>query len=81
MLLRSFTLATVVPLEIIDLIIRETDSAETLKAWCPTSLSSLGIGGPLLNQHITITSKEHTRRVFERMVRSHLNLIYLWISR
>ncbi|KAL7411002.1 hypothetical protein BDY24DRAFT_398328 [Mrakia frigida] len=67
MRLRSFSLSKVIPVEIIHLIIHESDSVSTLKAWALVSLPCFSVAQPLLNEHVHISRRDGFQRILERI--------------
>ncbi|KAL7413064.1 hypothetical protein BDY24DRAFT_390507 [Mrakia frigida] len=55
MRLRSFSVAKVIPVEVIHLIIHESDSVSALKAWCLVSKGTLSVAGPILMREVVLT--------------------------
>ena len=76
MRLRSFSLAKIIPVEIIDLIIQES-SISTLHAWSLVSLDCLAIAGPLLVEHIQLDRPEVALRVLVRLVSAYQLQVFL----
>lgn len=70
MRLRSFSLAQVLPMEVIDLIIQQSSDSELdLYNWCLVSLSCLSRAGPSLNEHVRVNSERHFFSVMHRLVK------------